>query len=254
MWELRHTLLALGAAISLLGCGDSGQTGSAQCIGETPACACWLLDRFGPTVVTATVSEVNEAAGTVVLDVDNVERPSTIPGSGAPPEPIESAPPGWHVASSYQQIDLARAKDHASCGAPPAPAIGERVRAGFGMRSAGFSCPGCVRDMDCDVFCPALGAAATLYVVDGVRLLPVADSYDFAGTVLSRGNVSSMTPDECSSLFPELPAPMCGSDIVSTSDDGGGCALSPAGGGGACWYALALLLAAMRRRRRQGTH
>jgi MYXO-CTERM domain-containing protein len=254
MWELRHTLFSLAAAVGLLGCGDSGQTGSATCVGTPQACACQLLGWFGPTVVTATVSEIDEAGGTVVLDVDSVERPYTIPGSGSP-APIETAPPGWHVTGTYQQIDLARAKEYASCGSEPAPAVGERVLAGFDLSSSGFSCPGCVRDMDCNVFCPPLGAAATLRAFYGIRLLPDAGQYDFAGTVLSQGEVIAMSPGECSSRFPDGPTPMCESDIVG-ADDGAGCALAPTSGAASssAWYVLVLVLGAIRRRRRQGTH
>jgi hypothetical protein len=251
MWDLRYTLLALGAAAAL-GCGDSGQTGSADCVGDTPACACWLLGGFRASVVMATVSQVNEAEGSVVLDVDGVEWASTARGLVVPPVTIENAAPGWHVSGKYQQIDLARAGDHASCGAPPAPAVGERVRAGFGLSMAGFNCAGCVRDMDCDLYCPPLGAAATLHVYDGIWLLPLADSYDFGGTVLSGAEVTAMDPQDCAALFPPRPAPTCNDTIEG--NEGWGCAVSPpARGDGSSlrWCAVAMAVGALRRRRQR---
>jgi MYXO-CTERM domain-containing protein len=253
MWELGRVLLVLGAAAVLGGCEDSGQTGSASCVGETTACGCWVLGRLGDVVVTATVAEVDEAESTVVLSVDGIERTSPAPIMVAQPTTVENAAPGFRVTGTYAQIDLARADEYDSCGGPPAPVVGEQVLAGFSLSMAGFSCPGCVRDMDCDVFCPPRGPDALLHVYDGIRLLPLADSYDFAGNVLSRGDVIAMDTLDCASLFPPRPAPPCGSDVI-TSNDGAGCAFAHSGDRSVsswAWCASSLAGLALRRRRRQ---
>jgi hypothetical protein len=199
----------------LLGLGASaclsGQTGSADCI-ESISCGCEFFSNRD--AARGRVIEVDEARGRAVIELEEIL-------TSMPIGPALAA--GQRVVGPFAVFNPARAMARLACedtrAAPPV--VEEQVLVTFNRWDYEIS----------------------------FWLLPWADQYDFAGTMLSTTELRTLSErDECASRFP--PPPVECNDVVAGPF--GACALAPAASPRA-WVGLVVMaLAGVLRRLRRG--
>jgi hypothetical protein len=218
-------------------CG-SGQTGSAECPAQI-SCGCEFF--VGRIAARGRVVEVDGASGRAVIELE--ETLGAMPFTAAPP-------PGQRVVGPFAVFQPSRAKAQDGCEDTRAAPLVVDEQVLVTLSRADYERVGCTNCPDgCDAGCVAVTEPPTLET--SFWVLPWAPQYDFAGTVVSSTELSTVSQHgECVSRFP-APQKEC-IDHAVVDGPFGACALAP-GSSGRAWLGLvALALAGAFRHFRRG--